>query len=702
MLQSDQARYVVSGVCCATEETVLRKALDGSIGREAYEFNSVTSELRLVNPRDGHDVLQEIRRAGFDGRRKEAPPERQPFFRAHAAGISAGGAGLLTLAGLAVGDGVTARVLFGAAILIGGWKVARKAIGALRTRSLDMNVLMSVAVAGALLIGKWEEGAAVIVLFAVALMLETYSNERTRKALKSLLALSPDRAAVINDGGVELIEVGEVAPGAMIIVRPGERIPLDGTVSEGSSPVNEAPVTGESAPVMKFPGTTVHAGTLNGTGALRVRVTARAEDSAIAGIMKLVEEAQMRRAPVQQSVDRFARVYTPAVLAMAAAVAALPPLLAGADPLAWLYRALVLLVIACPCALVIATPVAIVSAITRAARSGILVKGGTHIETLARVATLAIDKTGTLTAGVPGVTDVLPLDSRSRGELLAIVAALEQYSEHHLASAALIAAERESVRSDALGVDAFEAIPGRGVRGRIGGITYTLGNRALGEESGVMTPDAALQMEALSAAGKTTILLGANGHPLGIIAFRDGVRSHGAAALARLRLMGIRKIVMLSGDTPAAAEEIARELGIDEVRASLLPAEKVASIEQLKREAGTVAMVGDGINDAPALAAASVGIAMGVAGTDAALDTADVVLMSDRLTHLPYLFGLSRATLRIVRQNIGIAVGVKLLFLALALAGPATLWMAILADDGAALAVILNAMRVLGYRGEEP
>jgi len=703
MSPSKEARYVVSGVCCATEERVLRKALDGTIGPDAYEFNGVTSELRLLKPAGGRDVLHEVRRAGFDGRRKDAPPQHRTFLRRHAAGIAAGGAGLLTLAGLIAGDGPAARMLFAAAIVIGGWKVAQKALGALRTRSLDMNVLMTVAVLGALLIGKWEEGAAVIVLFAVALMLESYSNDRTRRALGSLLSLSPDRAAVVRNGGEELVEVGDVMPGAIVSIRPGERIPLDGTVTGGSSRVNEAPVTGESIPVLKSPGAAVHAGTLNGTGALRVRVTARAEDSTIARITRLVEEAQARRAPVQQTVDRFARIYTPAVLAGAAAVALLPPFLLGADPLTWLYRALVLLVIACPCALVIATPVAIVSAITRAARSGVLVKGGTHVETLARVSALAIDKTGTLTAGLPGVTDVLPLDSRSGREMLAIVAALEQYSEHHLASAALIAAGKESIRYDDFIVDAFEAIPGKGIRGRIRGTSYTLGNRALAEESGALTPGASRTMEDLSAAGKTAILLSADGLPAGIIAFRDGVRSHGASAMDEVRAMGIRRIVMLSGDAPAAAREIGRELGIEDVRAGLLPAEKVTSVEQLKRESGVVAMVGDGINDAPALAAASVGIAMGVSGTGVALETADVVLMGDNLTRLPYLFGLSRAALRIVRQNIALAVGVKLIFLGLALTGPATLWMAILADDGAALAVILNAMRVLAYRsGEEP
>jgi Cd2+/Zn2+-exporting ATPase len=328
----------------------------------------------------------------------------------------------------------------------------------------------------------------------------------------------------------------------------------------------------------------------------------------------------------------------------------------------------------------------------------VLVKGGEHVETLARVTALALDKTGTMTSGTPVVTDVVPLDSRTRGELLSLVAALEQFSEHHLAAAALAAAERESAAYTDFAVESFEAVPGRGVKGTIKGTAYALGNRMLGEESGTLTRDTVRQMENFATQGKTVIVLVADRQPVGIIAFRDGIRSHGAESISRLRGMGINRIAMISGDTPAVVQEIGQLLGIDEVAAGLLPAGKVDFVERWKQEGRTVAMVGDGINDAPALAAASVGVAMGVAGTDAALETADVVLMGDNLTHLPYLFGLSRATLRIVRQNVALALGIKLLFLALALAGSATLWMAILADDGAALAVTLNALRVLTYR----
>ncbi|MEW6511115.1 MAG: heavy metal translocating P-type ATPase [Bacteroidota bacterium] len=699
MSRNSATTYIVSGVCCATEETVLRKALDAGLGPGRYAFNQVTGELRVASGVPRPEVIRRIRQAGFEGRAREGRPPEKPFLRRHAEGFTAGTAAGLTIAGLVIG-GNAAILLYAAAIAIGGWRIGRRAVGALRTRSLDMNVLMSIAVIGAMAIGKWEEGAAVIVLFACSLMLESYSNERSRRALRSLMSLAPDTASVLRQGGEERVPVEHVSTEETVIVRPGDRIPLDGVVIEGSSTVDEAAVTGEAMPVVKMKGSPVYAGTVNSNGALRICVTASAGESTIARIMRLVEKAQERRAPVERLVDRFSRVYTPAVLGIAVAVAVIPPLIPGEDAGMWLYRALVLLVIACPCALVISTPVAIVSAITRAARHGVLIKGGTHVESLSRVAAVALDKTGTLTAGTPRVTDVVPLDNRSGDEIMAIVAALERHSEHPLAAAALLAADAAAVRYDTFAVEGFQAFPGKGVSAVINGTTYHLGNRTLGEETGMLTPVASRRMDELSAEGKTPILLGTEGRPLGIVAFKDGVRTQGRRTMQQLRRMGIGRTVILSGDHDAAARGIAETLGIEEVRAELLPEEKVAAVEELKREAGTVAMVGDGINDAPALAASSVGIAMGVAGTDAAMETADVVLMSDNLAHLPYVFGLSRSTMNIVRQNIALAVGVKLVFLALALAGVATLWMAVLADDGAALAVILNAMRILRYNPE--
>ena len=699
MSPSDGAAYLISGVCCSTEEAVLRKALDRSVGAGAYEFNPVSCELRLPAGAAGDSALAALRVAGFGARPGGgAPLPREPFARRHAEALAALAAALLTAGGM-LSRGPAARWLLGAAIATGGWRVARRAYGSLRTRALDMNVLMCAAVAGALAIDRWEEAAAVIVLFAVSLMLESYSGRRTQEALHALLAFSPETASVLRGGAELTLPSADVRPGETILVRPGERVPLDAEVVGGFSPVDESPVTGESVPVEKRPGDAVFAGSLNGTGALTLRATRGAGDSAIARIAALVEEAQRRRAPLQTTVDRFARVYTPVVLVLAALVAAVPPLATGAPFGAWLYRALVLMVIACPCALVIATPVAFVSALTRAARSGILIKGGRHIETLARISSLALDKTGTLTTGSPAVTDVLPLDGGSRSALIGLVAALERHSEHHLAGAALREAERSGLTIPPGRAEGFAAIPGMGIRGTIGGTTYYLGNRTLASREGFLTADVAGALERCEREGKTAVVLGAGRRPLGVVAFRDGVRHHLRHVVEEMRVLGVRRILMLSGDRQPAAGAVGADAGIDDVRAGLLPEEKLGVIERLRREGQTVAMVGDGINDSPALAAASVGIAMGVAGTDAALASADVVLMADDIARLPYVIGLSRATVAIVKENIALALGVKLAMILLALAGPATLWMAILADDGAALAVILNALRVLGYRG---
>jgi len=675
---------------------VLRKSLDRDIGAGRYDYNPVSCELRVDPVVPGASVIAGLRAAGFGGKQSGEEESREPFLRRHAGGITAGVAALLCAGGIAAG-GAASLVLLGASILVGGHRIVRRAIGSLRNRALDMNVLICVAVAGALAIGRWEEGAAVIVLFAVSLMLESYSSMRTRVALSSLMSLAPETASVLRNGRELVTAAADIHPGEIIVIRPGERVPLDGIVLDGRSTVDQAPITGESERVAKGTGDTVYAGSLNGTGALRLRTITPAGESTIARVLQLIGEVQERRAPFQTTVDRFARAYTPAVLGLSILVALAGSILPGASPGAWLYRSLVLLVIACPCALVIATPVAFVSALTNAARSGILIKGGGHLETLAKVSALAMDKTGTLTTGDPRVTDVVPLDAQTRGQLLATVAALEKDSEHHLATAALRASESEPSPESVPAVEGFEALPGRGVQGTIGGKTYFLGNRALSRESGFLTADVDAALRRFDGEGKTSIVLGTGGVPLGVVAFRDGVRHGGRRIIDRLRRGGIRRVVMLSGDSESAARPLGNDLGLDDVRAGLLPADKVREIERLREDGAVIGMVGDGINDAPALAAASVGIAMGITGSDAALETADVVLMSDDLGHLPYLFGLSRMTLRIVRQNVALALVVKLAVCGLALAGGATLWTAILADDGAALAVIFNALRILAY-----
>jgi Zn2+/Cd2+-exporting ATPase len=698
-MADERVRYLVSGVCCASEEGVLRKKLDAVVGAGRYDFNLITGELRIEHPLPPERVVREVRAAGFDARpRREAEPEPR-FAERFGGAVAAAVALALTIAGgiLLEGSPLIGRILLLAAILVGGRQIFLKAFAATRLRALDMNVLMSVAVFGALAIDRWTEAAMVIVLFAVSLLLENLSTSRARRALQSLLSLSPHEASVLRGGQETLLPADQVIPGDLLVVRPGEQVPLDGVVTEGASTLNEAPITGESAPVSKSPGDAVFSGSINGNGVLTVRVTTEFENTTLQRIIHQVEEAQSRRAPVQMFIDRFARIYTPSVLGIAVLVAAVPPLVFGAPFGEWLYRALVLLVIACPCALVISTPVTLVSALTNAARHGILVKGGRYLETLAAAETIAFDKTGTLTEGRVRVTAVTPLGSSTADEALRIACAIEQHSEHHLAAAILEEARRRNIASPLGRATSFEAMPGLGVRATVEGGPYTLGNRRLAEQVGALSPDLAANFDHFSGLGFTTMVLLSESAPMCLFALEDRARPHGRIALASLQKIGIRHMVMLSGDQPSVAAHLARTVGLDRVNAGLLPEDKVTIVERLKARRGGVVMVGDGINDSPALAAASVGVAMGVAGTDAALETADVVLMSDDLLKLPHLFALSRQAIRIIRQNIAIALGLKAVFFLLALTGHATLWMALLADDGASLAVILNGLRILGF-----
>ena len=701
-MQESKQRFVISGVCCSTEETVLRKSLDGTIGGDAYRFNPVTCELAVSGGVSRERIVQSVRQAGFDAREMQYRPADAGFWQRHAAALWTGIAGALTVAGILVeragAEAGFSRVILLAAILAGGWKIFLKAARAIGLRALDMNVLMTVATIGALGIDKWDEAAAVIVLFSAALMLESYSAARTRSAVQSLMERSTQQALVLRNGKELPVDAGNVKPGELIAIRPGERIPLDGEVVQGDSQVNEAAITGESIAVPKSAGSSVYAGTMNERGTLTVQVTHRFEDTRLAKIVHLVEEAQHNRAGVQNFVDTFATKYTPAVLVTAVLIAVVPPLFFHAEVTPWLYRALVLLVISCPCALVISTPVTIVGAVTHAARHGMLVKGGKHLETLNRVRAIAFDKTGTLTQGRPRVTDVVPLDALPTGRLVHLVAALERRSEHHVADAILAEAARTSASDTEIAIEDFEALPGLGVKGTIEGRTYFLGNHQLCEQQGYCNPEVEQIVERLTREGKTAIVLGRENDPLGIIALRDTVRQESRKAIEEIRELGIRHMVLLSGDHDHAVRELAREVGLTDTEADLMPEDKVAAVRRMQEHYGTVAMVGDGINDAPALAASSVGIAMGVSGTDTALDTADVVLMTDDLSRLPHLLRLSRRTMTLVKQNIVVALLVKLCFLTLGVSGFATLWMAVLADDGAALAVILNGLRILSFR----
>lgn len=681
--------------------------------------------------------------------------------------------GLLILLAFALEtSGVSVLVthaLYTAAIATGGYYVARKGLaGVWINRELDINFLMTVAALGAMAIGAWEEGALVVFLFSLGETLESYTMDRARNAIRSLMELAPAEATVLRprldceehlgqplrdssiyetgpcpwcEADEERVPVAELAVGDVILVRPGERIPMDGRVIKGTSAVNQAPITGESIPVEKGSKDEVFAGTINGEGALEIQVTRLAEDNTLSRIIHMVEEAQAQKAPSQRWVDRFARYYTPTVVGLAVLTAIIPPLFFGQAFLepttgghGWLYRALALLIIACPCALVISTPVSIVSAISNAARHGVLVKGGAYLEAAGGLRVVAFDKTGTLTRGEPSITDLIALDGRSEDEMLALAAAVESRSEHPLARAVVAAAEQRGIAFTP--AQDFQALIGRGASASLDDTLVYIGNLTLFADAGVPIPKALrAQIARLEEEGKTTMVLAtanackflSSSHELpaesqdvrranpernrgvgevsgnewafwGIIAVADTVRPDVREAVAALKRLGIRHTVMLTGDNERTAAAIAAQAGVDEARANLLPEDKVEAVEKLLAEYGQVAMVGDGVNDAPALARATVGIAMGGAGTDQALETADIVLMADDLSKLPFAIGVSRRALGIVRQNVTLSLLVKVAFMGLAIPGLATLWMAVFADVGASLIVILNGMRLLKLR----
>ncbi|MGH6895987.1 MAG: heavy metal translocating P-type ATPase [Geminicoccaceae bacterium] len=713
--------FKVSGLDCAEEVTVLKREIGplvGGEGRLAFDVlngrMTIADDARHVPDRD---IAAAVKRTGMvaarwqPGRGEDRAEERHRRLQLWLTALS----GVSVLAGLILhvwlaGDVGEALRLFGAhdghamplaeivayalAIAFGIRYVLVKAWYAARRLRPDINLLMVIAIAGAIGIGEWFEAATVAFLFALSLTLESWSVGRARRAISALLDLAPSTVRALSAGGEEReIAAAEAPVGTRFIVRPGERIALDGRVVSGSSAVNQAPITGESVPVSKEPGGEVFAGTINGDGALEVESTKAAEDTTLARITRMVEEAHSRRARAEQWVERFARVYTPAVMALAVAIFVVPPALFDAAWGDWFYRALVLLVIACPCALVISTPVSIVATLAASARQGVLVKGGTFIEQPAGLRAMAFDKTGTLTRGEPAVVAVVPLNGHSEEELLERATALESRSTHPLAKAIVEHGARRGIRIAS--ADDVRVLQGKGVVGRFRGETYWLGSHRYLMERVQETGEVADKAAALERAGQTVVVIGNERHVCGLIAVADTVRPEAARVVTDLRARGIEHLIMLTGDNRATAEAIARQVGIDEVHAELLPEDKVASVEALVTKYGTVAMVGDGVNDAPAMARASFGIAMGAAGSDAAIETADIALMTDDLSRLPWLVGHSRRTLGIIRQNIGFSLGIKAVFVVLTFAGYATLWGAIAADVGASVLVVINALRLL-------
>jgi Cd2+/Zn2+-exporting ATPase len=568
----------------------------------------------------------------------------------------------------------------------------RKGWIALRNLTLNINFLMSLAVIGALAIGQWPEAAMVVFLFAVAELIESLSLDRARNAMQGLLKLAPDVATVrAPDGSWQDVPVAGITTGAVLLVKAGERIALDGVVRAGASSVNQAPITGESIPVAKQVGDTVFAGTINERGVLEIAATADSRHSTLARIVRVINETQANRAPTQRFVDVFARYYTPIVVLLAMMVAVAPPLLFGAAFTPWLYKALVMLVIACPCALVISTPVTIVSGLTAATRMGLLVKGGQFLEMGYKLRAVAFDKTGTLTTGQPAVTQVAAFGDASEDTVRMLAASLDALSSHPLATAIVAAGPDAGTRKAAVNV---ATLPGRGVMGEIDGAVYFLGNQRLMQERGVWSNAIDATVRAMEDLGQTVVLLASDTAVLGALAVADQVRPEAQAAIARLRAMGIAT-VMLTGDNAGTAEQVGKQAGITTVIAQLLPEEKHKEVQQLQARYGVVGMLGDGINDAPALAQADIGFAMGAAGSDTAIETADVALMNDDLQKLPAFIALSRATRRILVQNITAALCIKVVFFGLALAGMATLWMAVFADVGASLLVVFNGLRLL-------
>jgi Cd2+/Zn2+-exporting ATPase len=606
-------------------------------------------------------------------------------------GIAAVSAEIIEM--LSVGHHWLTLLLALVAILTGGLETYKKGWIALRNRNLNMNALMSIAVTGALCIGQWPEAAMVMFLFALAELIEIKSLDRARNAIRGLMAMTPESATVqLADGTWSEVPAANVVLDSIVRVRPGERIALDGVVIEGNSTVDQAPITGESLPVEKRPGEPVFAGTINQAGSFQFRVTAGAKDSTLTRIIHAVESAQGSRAPTQRFVDQFARVYTPAVFTVAMAVAVIPPLAFGGVWFEWVYKSLVLLVIACPCALVISTPVTIVSGLAAAARHGILIKGGVYLEEGRKLAWLALDKTGTITHGKPVQTDFEPLNGIDPQEAHCLAASLASRSDHPVSHAIAVAAEANGVMPRE--VTEFSALAGRGVIGRVGERMYFLGTPRLMAENGFNEPGLSARIAGLERQGKSVVLLASVEKPLALFGVADTIKESSRDAIAELHRLGVRTM-MLSGDNQYTAESIARQVGIDEVRAGLLPEDKLKIIETFQGNGGTVGMVGDGINDAPALARADVGFAMGAAGTDTAIETADVALMDDDLRKVALFVQLSRTTSAILKQNLTLALGIKAVFLGLTIMGHATMWMAVFADMGASLIVVANGLRLL-------
>ena len=685
---------------CPTEEALIRKKLGRMPSVSSLDFNLMQRVLTVVHaPQALGSILASLRSLDFDPQLADTttpltnPPAapHKPWWPLALAGAAAVGSEAASWLGA---PGWLAAALAIVAVLSCGLTTYKKGWLAIRNGNLNINALMSIAVTGALILRQWPEAAMVMVLFTIAELIEAKSLDRARNAIKGLMQLTPEEASVQQpDGSWRAVEIKSVTPGDIVRVKPGERIGLDGKIVAGSSSVNQAPITGESLPVDKAEGDPVFAGTINQSGSFDYRVTAAASNTTLARIIHAVEEAQGSKAPTQRFVDQFSRIYTPIVFAVALAVAIVPPVLFGGVWHDWVYKALVMLVIACPCALVISTPVTIVSGLAAAARQGILIKGGAYLEQGRKLKWLALDKTGTITHGKPVQTDFeVRAEDAALARCRSLAASLAGRSDHPVSQAIANAAKNDGIASST--VDGFAAIPGRGVRGMIDGASYRLGNHRLVHELGRCSTALEARLDTLEREGKTVVMLMDEERVLALFAVADTVKDSSRAAIADLHKLGVQT-AMLTGDNPHTAAAIARQVGIDRAVGDQLPEDKLNTVEKLSANGVTVGMVGDGINDAPALARADIGFAMGAMGTDTAIETADVALMDDDLRKIPLFIRLSQATHSVLVQNITLALGVKAVFLTLTLMGYGTMWMAVFADAGASLLVVGNGLRLL-------
>jgi len=688
----------IEGMNCEDEVSLIEKKMKSLKGLESFHVDLMSEALRVkYDPGllSVQEIIKSVAETGMKARLEREKVKGKAWWRDLRI-LSLFTCGVFTMIAFVmekIGIALPSTILYAIAVAVGGYYPARMGLAALRTLTLNIRTLMVSGAIGAILLGLWEEAAILVFIYSLGDVLEAYAVDRARGALRALMELMPKEAVLRRNGEEITLPVEEVQLGETIIIRPGEKIPLDGRVLSGSSAVDEAPITGEPVPVVKEKGAEAFAGTLNQRGVLEVEVTKISKDTTLARIIHSVEEAQAKKSSFQRFGEAFGKIYTPAMFALALGVMAIPVLFLGGSWSDWFYRGLVVLVVSCSCGIALSIPVAVVAAIGNAARNGILFKGGVHLEGAATIQAVAFDKTGTLTIGRPQVTDVVPVGNSDRNEILRLAASLESRSEHPLGEAIVRKAREAEIPF--IAADAFEALVGLGAKGKVNGERFFIGGMRFFIERNIHFEAIQPQISSLEEQGKTTILLGNEREVLAIIAIADQLRFEAKEAIKKLKEIGIRQLVMLTGDNEGTAKAVAREAGVDTYFARLLPDDKVEKIKQLREANGRIAMVGDGINDAPAMAVSDIGIAMGAAGTDIALETADIALMSDDLSKLPIAFNLSRRTVRNIRQNIIISLVIIAFLVPAALAGWVSMVPGLLINEAGGLAVIINGLRLL-------